>query len=367
MARAQRTPVGEPNRAPRTRCTSLRRHGRVAWWAVAPLVFLLAPAPGSASGYAARTAHLMQVERVLVGVGGDPAAQAIQLRMRGPFQNELVGARLVAHDAAGANPVLLLDLDHGVAQQGCGVHVLAATAQLAPSLPAPLTPDFTLASPIPSSYFAAGSLTYEDDAGGVLWRLSWGGASYTGDTTGLPTNDADGEFGPPYPGRLRSSCAVELQPSCSTQSTSNAADYVEHVGVPVLTDNAGTTAALAVPALATVRNGSGVNPPGFQPVGVPLVGATWSATVDVATPGAPASLLRVFLGGPLAGIRLGIGELLCAPPSLPNDIATGVHTLSIPPDCTLIGATFCVQAATLFLSPVRLDLQNAIDLRIGTI
>ena len=49
-------------------------------------------------------------------------------------------------------------------------------------------------SPIPATYLAAGSLTFEDDFGTILWRLSWGGPAYTGPNTGALTNDADGRI-----------------------------------------------------------------------------------------------------------------------------------------------------------------------------
>ncbi len=46
--------------------------------------------------------HLMQIEQVIGGVGGDTTAQAIQLRMRTTFQNFVASARIRAWDAAGA-------------------------------------------------------------------------------------------------------------------------------------------------------------------------------------------------------------------------------------------------------------------------
>jgi hypothetical protein len=44
---------------------------------------------------------------------------------------------------------------------------------------------------IPASYFAAGSLMWESDSGIVYWRLSWGGAAYTGPCTGNTANGVD--------------------------------------------------------------------------------------------------------------------------------------------------------------------------------
>jgi hypothetical protein len=55
------------------------------------------------------TYHLMQIEVVIGGVEGDLSAQAIQLRMRASDQREVHVARLVAWDANGENPVVLVD------------------------------------------------------------------------------------------------------------------------------------------------------------------------------------------------------------------------------------------------------------------
>ena len=190
---------------------------------------------------AAATFHLMQIERVIGGVGGDTSAQAIQLRMRSPLQHEMQEARLVAWDATGSNPVILIDYGVPVPNDGTGVRVLAATAAFSNVTDPACVPDFTLTNPIPASYLAAGSLTFEDDSGiRILWRLSWGGAAYTGPTTGEPiTNDNDGEFGPPWPDPLPSSDdrALRFTGAASAKSTNNAADYALTVGAAVFTNN----------------------------------------------------------------------------------------------------------------------------------
>ena len=51
---------------------------------------------GRAASPAAVSFHFMQIEQVIGGVNGDPSAQAIQLRMRTCFQNQVQQARLVA-------------------------------------------------------------------------------------------------------------------------------------------------------------------------------------------------------------------------------------------------------------------------------
>ena len=66
-----------------------------------------------------------------------------------------------------------------------------------------VAPDFVLTAPIPASYLARGSITLENNDGTlVVWRLSWGGAGYSGSTGGAQTNDDDGDFGPPFPNAL---------------------------------------------------------------------------------------------------------------------------------------------------------------------
>ena len=119
--------------------------------------------------------HLMKIEAAMGGVGGDTTQQAIQLRMRAPGQN-LVGSgqtRLIAWDAAGLNPVTLIVFPADVlnATQGSRILVVSpAFASAHPGIPA----DFTMTSVIPSSYLAAGRLTFEDSVGTILWSLAWG-------------------------------------------------------------------------------------------------------------------------------------------------------------------------------------------------
>ena len=126
--------------------------------------------------------HAMQVEQVIGGMDGDMTAQAIQLRMRSASQNQVSGARLRAWDAAGFNPVLLLDMTTNVSVATSGTRILLVTSSFttkAQALFPTFAPDFTLANPIPASYLAAGRLTFESDGGIIYWSLSWGGAAYS--------------------------------------------------------------------------------------------------------------------------------------------------------------------------------------------
>jgi hypothetical protein len=204
---------------------------------------------------AAATFHLMQVEQAIGGVNGNTDIQGIQLRMRGAFQDLLSNARLFASDAAGLNPVLLASPATNVTNFALGSRVLIATSAFASAMVPNLTPDFIMVNPIPASYLAAGTLTYEDHFGTVLWRLSWGGASYTGPTTGAITNDADGNFGPPFDGPLPSTTAQALRFrfGASALSTNNANDYALTAGAATFTNNAA--------ASGTVNSLVSVDPP----------------------------------------------------------------------------------------------------------
>lgn len=188
------------------------------------------------------TFHEMQIERVVGGVNGDVTAQAIQLRMRIAGQNFVSQARIYAWDATGSNPVLVKDLAADVANGAVGSRVLIASASMAAYLN--VTPNFTMSQLIPPSYLAAGKLTYEDDLGGVLWSFAWGGAAYTGDDTGDITNDADGNFGPPFASPLPTAgtTGVFFTGAAGALSTNNAANYAISGSNITLTNNAAQSA-----------------------------------------------------------------------------------------------------------------------------
>lgn len=186
--------------------------------------------------------HVMQIEQVIGGVNGDAGSQAIQLRMRALGQEFVSFGRLRAWDAAGANPVVVMDPTTNVANGAAGSRVLFATSTFANKFGP--TPDFIMTQPIPAAYLAAGSLTWEDNSGTIYWRLSWGGASYTGPGTGSILNDPDGNFSPPFPSALPTggNQALLFTGSASATSTDNATDYKLTTGDPVFTNNAGQSA-----------------------------------------------------------------------------------------------------------------------------
>ncbi len=196
--------------------------------------------------------HLMQVEQVIGGVNGDMTAQAIQLRMRSDFQNILSNARLVVRDAAGANPIVISDPAANVAVRGVGVRVLICTPSFVPQTSPPAVPDFTITTPIPASYFTAGTLEFQNNAGSIIyWRVSWGGAGYTGLGTGSTSNDVDGNFNPPFPGPLQASDlrSIRFGGAAAALSTNNAADYALSASPSVWVNNAGTSFTLQGVAL----------------------------------------------------------------------------------------------------------------------
>ena len=208
--------------------------------------------------------HLMQIEQVIAGVEGDTSAQAIQLRMRFALQNFVFRTRLIAYDAAGSNPVVLITFSGDVTNNAAGSRILVATSSFAAHLSPSITPDFIMTNAIPASYLAAGSLTFEDSFGNVLWRLSWGGSGYTGPKTGSTFNDVDGDYGR-WPGSLPSSGidALQFQGVASALSTNNADNYSLTTGGAVFTNNADASGTVQssggpLPCPADCSNGDGL-------------------------------------------------------------------------------------------------------------
>jgi hypothetical protein len=186
---------------------------------------------------------------------------------------------MFAWDATGANPVQLKAFPSAVTDFSAGAHVLIGTANLNASTNPPLTPDFVFDNPIPASYIAAGSLTFEDTFGTVYWRVSWGGAAYTGPTNGNITNDADGLFGLwPDPLPIASAQALLFQFAASAQSTTNQADYAVTPAAAVLTKNSGASA--SVVSLVGVPGGAIEGVALGSPIPNPVVGSmTYSVTL----------------------------------------------------------------------------------------
>ncbi len=187
--------------------------------------------------------HVMQIEEIIGGVGGNVNAQAVQLRLRGGGQNFVGNARLRAWDAAGANPVLLFDIPSTVPNGSAGDNVLLTTAAfntLMSGVPGYAT-DFTLAQPIPQSYLSGGKVTFESDGGTIYWSVAFG--AYTGTNLGDTTNDADGNFGAPFASPLPTAGTqgIRFTGAFGAASTTNVADYALTAQPATVRNNARNT------------------------------------------------------------------------------------------------------------------------------
>ncbi len=196
--------------------------------------------------------HIMEIEQVIGGVSGDTSAQAVQLKMRADGQNVLAGqALLIVRDAAGNNPVTLSTFPAPNPTAGPCREILLVTPAMASKTSPAVTGAYTM-TPIPAAYLAAGSLTFEG-FGSAYWRVSWGGAGYTGPQTVVAgINDSDGVTSPAFAGALPSTSAKALAftPACPALSTTNAADYAPTAGAAVLKNNAlATFTVVAGPAV----------------------------------------------------------------------------------------------------------------------
>src|SRR5207247_9603280 len=104
--------------------------------------------------------HVMKIEQVIGSVDGNLSAQAIQLRMRIAGQNFVNQARIKVRDAAGLNPVLIVDMTADVANGAAGDRVLITSTAFQGDVSPVQTPNFTMTNLIPPSYLAPGSLTF---------------------------------------------------------------------------------------------------------------------------------------------------------------------------------------------------------------
>ncbi len=109
--------------------------------------------------------HLMQIEQVIGGVNGDTTAQAIQLRLRSLGMNLVASARVRCWDAAGQNPIVLMNMAANVPNSAAGARILIASENFASHTSPAAVPNFTMTNLIPVDRLAAGSITFESDGG----------------------------------------------------------------------------------------------------------------------------------------------------------------------------------------------------------
>lgn len=190
--------------------------------------------------------HFMQIDQIMGGFCGDPAAQAIQLRLRAGGQNQVNTRRLVAYDHNGENPVVLLQFPSNVANAAAGATILVATSEFVTATG--ITPDFTMTSRIPDSYLRAGRLAFQGGAtpASTVWGVGWGCGYYLGDNPGTTDNDADGNFNPPFHLGIPYTSAGSLRylHNITDPSMDSSLDYDFSVTPTTLTRNNGTATTL---------------------------------------------------------------------------------------------------------------------------
>ncbi|MBS0191721.1 MAG: hypothetical protein U0573_11715 [Phycisphaerales bacterium] len=184
--------------------------------------------------------HFMQIQIVIGGVGGDTTAQAIQLRQRFAGQNFVSFGKLVAFDAAGLNPVVIIDFTTNVTNSASGDTILVCTNSFKTKTSPTTVPDFVMTNPIPQSYLPAGKLQFMLDSGTVWWTVAWGGAGYTGTEILDLTNDSNGNAAPAFSAALPTASANALQylGAATGASTTSQADYSVTPGAAVVRNNA---------------------------------------------------------------------------------------------------------------------------------
>ena len=196
--------------------------------------------------------HLMEIEQVIGGVNGDTTAQAVQLRC-GSAVNNFVGGqvRLVVRDAAGANPVTLVERSRCPIRRTarCAREILSTTAafnsQDHAGRRARTTrwPRFRPATwPRARSRSRAVAGTRRAVAR-LLGRRRLHGPQ-TVDLTNVAT-DLDA---PAFAGALPSGGpqALRFTPACATVSTNTAAQYALTAGAAVFSNNNVTPTAFTV-------------------------------------------------------------------------------------------------------------------------
>jgi hypothetical protein len=204
---------------------------------------------GSSTLPALASFHLMQVEQITLALDGDTSVQAVQLRMRSAFQNQMQFGRLIVRDAAGLNPIVIHDFATSVPVNTSGSRILVASDNFLTSTVPPAVRNYPMTNLVPASYINAGKLTFEQDNGTILWSIAWGGAGYTGTNLGSTTNDADGNFGAAISGTFPTAgtSALRFNGTATAMSTTNQAQYTTVTSNVTFVNNAGASFVLTLP------------------------------------------------------------------------------------------------------------------------
>jgi hypothetical protein len=206
--------------------------------------------------------HIMQIEQVIGGVGGDTNAQAIQLRMRSSFQNQMQLSRINVRDASGANPILVVDMTHPVANSNTGDRVLIASAGMASDLA--LTPDFVMTNLDTPELPRRGEPHLRGRRRHDLLARELGRCRLLGHGRGEhhQRRRRQRESGVRRGAPSSTSQALQFPGTSGAPSTNNAADYALTVGAATFTNNARQSATIVnvatvpeQPAAASVQLG----------------------------------------------------------------------------------------------------------------
>jgi len=219
-------------------------------------------------------------------------------------------------------------------------------------------------------------ISFEDDPlvrSGNFWTVTdWDVGTTEGGSSGSPLFDPNGRF----VGQLccgLAACGNDLSDSYGALNAywASVAAALDPLGTGATTlDGFDPDSICPVPAqaVATTRNGTGLNPALLVQTSPAVLGTTWDAAVDVVAIDGQASVLLIGLGGPLVGgFPLGgvvSGELLCLGPFLRDVQASGLHSVGIANSCALVGTSFCTQAGV--VKDGKILLTNALDVTIGT-
>ena len=135
----------------------------------------------------------------------------------------------------------------------------------------------------------------------------------------------------------------------------------------VLAQNVLPNGTLGGLALATARNGQGVNATCLNTLAPPFVGATWAARISHPVT-AVFSVLLMDVVAISGAVVPGVGEALLPFPALfatviPGGVPTQTHVLQIPSNLNLVGMQFTSQALVFY--PASVQACNALDLTIG--